>query len=71
MQTDDVLIVQPRTTKKLNALKSFLNAFELTYEVQKPYNADFVEKIHKSRQEFEEGKFKSVQKKDLQQFLGL
>jgi hypothetical protein len=71
MQTNDVLIIQPRTLEKLNALKSFLSAFNLDYEVQKPYKADFVEKIQKSRQEFEDGKFKSVQKKDLQSFLGL
>jgi hypothetical protein len=30
-----------------------------------------VEKIQKSRQEFEDGKFKSVQKEDLKSFLGL
>jgi hypothetical protein len=71
MQTDNVLVIQPRTLEKLNALKSFLSAFNLDYEVQKPYKVDFVEKIQKSRQEFEDGKFKRVQKEDLKSFLGL
>jgi len=71
MQTKDVLIIQPRTLERLNALKLFLSAFELEYEVQKPYKADFVEKIQRSRQEFEEGKFTRVQKEDLKSFLGL
>jgi hypothetical protein len=65
MQTSDVLLIQPGTLERLNALKLFLSTFNLNYEVHKPYNADFVEKIQKSRQEFEDGKFKSVQKKDL------
>ena len=71
MQTKDIVVIRPRTRERLNALKSFLSAFELDYEVQKPYNADFVEKIQKSKQEFEDGKFKSVRKEDLKQFLGL
>ena len=71
MQTEDVLIIQPRTLERLNALKSFLIAFDLDYEVEKPYKADFVEKIKKSRQEFEDGKFVRVQKEDLKSFLGL
>ena len=71
MQTNDVLVIRPLTREKLNALKSFLSAFNLDYEVQKPYNADFVKKIQKSRQEFEDGNFKSVRKEDLKQFLGL
>jgi hypothetical protein len=71
MQTDDVIVIRPKTHEKLNALKSFLSAFDLNYEVQKPYNVDFVRKIQKSRKEFEDGKFKSVQKKDLKSFLAL
>jgi hypothetical protein len=71
MQTDEVLVIQPQTLEKLNALKSFLSAFNLNYEVQRPYNDDFVRKIQKSRQEFEDGKFKSVQKENLKSFLGL
>lgn len=71
MQTNDVLIIRPKTLERLNALRSFLGTLNLDYEVQKPYNADFVEKIQQSRQEFKDGKFKSVQKKDLKNLLGL
>ena len=71
MHTDSILIIRPQTVEKLKALKSFLSTFNLDYEVQKPYNEDFVHKIQKSRQEFETGEFKRVQQKDLKSFLGL
>jgi hypothetical protein len=71
MQTNDILIIQPRTMERLNALKVFLSTFNLDFVVEKPYNQEFVKKIHKSKQEFETGDFKSVQQQDLQAFLGL
>jgi len=43
--------------------------FEVTTE--KAYNPELVEKIQKSKKEFEEGKFTRVEKDNLQQFLGL
>jgi adenylate kinase family enzyme len=69
MQTSDILVIQPRTMERLNALKVFLSTFNLDFVVEKPYNEEFVNKIQKSRQEFEKGNFKSVQKKDLKAFL--
>jgi adenylate kinase family enzyme len=71
MQTNDILVIQPRTIERLNALRVFLSTFNLDFEVEKPYNEEFVKKIQTSRQEFEDGNFKSVQKKDLKSFLGL
>jgi hypothetical protein len=38
---------------------------------ENPYNPDFVAKIEKSVQEFEEGNFTRLEKKDLKNFLGL
>jgi adenylate kinase family enzyme len=68
MQTNDILVIQPRTIERLNALKTFLSTFNLDFVVEKPYNEQFVQKIQKSRQEFEAGNFKSVQKENLKSF---
>ena len=73
MQTENIFIVHPANEEQVNALKAFVKALKIKFEVttEKAYNADFVEKIQKSKKEFEEGKFKRVEKDDLQQFLGL
>ena len=73
MQTENIFIVHPANEEQVNALKAFVKALKIKFEVttEKAYNADFVEKIQNSKKEFEEGKFKRVEKDDLQQFLGL
>ena len=73
MQTENIFIVHPANEEQVNALKAFVKALKIKFEVttEKAYNADFVEKIQKCKKEIEEGKFKRVEKDDLQQFLGL
>ena len=73
MQTENIFIVHPANEEQVNALKAFVKALKIKFEVttEKAYNADFVDKIQKSKKEIEEGKFKRVDKVDLQQFLGL
>ena len=73
MQTENIFIVHPTNEEQVNALKAFAKALKIKFEVttEKAYNADFVEKIQKCKKEIEEGKFKRVEKDDLQQFLGL
>jgi hypothetical protein len=43
---------------QIEAIKAFLQAFKIKFEIgtDKPYNADFVEMIHKADKEFAEGK---------------
>jgi hypothetical protein len=73
MQTENIFIAHPTNEEQVNALKAFVKALKIKFEVttEKAYNADFVEKIEKSKKEFEDGKFTRVEKDDLQQFLGL
>jgi hypothetical protein len=73
MQTDSIFIVHPANEEQVNALKAFAKALKMKFEIttQKAYNPEFVEKIQKSKKEFEEGKFARVEKDNLQQFLGL
>jgi len=73
MATENIFIVHPENTEQVNALKAFVKALKIKFEIanEKPYNQDFVVKIKKSRKEFKEGNFKHIEKEDLQSFLGL
>ena len=73
MSTENIFIVHPTNTEQANALKAFIKAMKIKFEIktEKSYNPEFVKKIQKSKKEFEEGKSVSVEKENLKQFLGL
>lgn len=73
MKTENTFIIHPETTEQENALKAFIKALKIKFEVskEKPYDPNFVTKIKESRQEVKEGKTTGVEKKDLKEFLGL
>lgn len=52
------ITIQSDDKEQLNALKAVLKALKMKFEVsqEKTYNAEFVEKIDKSRKEIQEGK---------------
>ncbi|MEO6820216.1 MAG: DUF2683 family protein [Ginsengibacter sp.] len=73
MQTEDIYIVHP-TKDQASALKAFIKALNIEFEVttnDNLYNPEFVAKIKKSKQEFKQGNFVRVEKADLKNFLGL
>jgi hypothetical protein len=69
----ETLIVEPKSRKQLNAIKAVLKALDVTFrkEQESPYNPEFVDRIRKSEQQFEEGKVTRVTKENIQSFLGL
>ncbi len=74
MQTGNVFIAHPSNDEQLNALKAFLKALKIKFEVtnlENSYKPEFVAKIKKSKQEFDDGKFTRVEKDNLQDFLGI
>ena len=75
MKTQDVIIAHPQTGEEVNALKAFMKALKIKFEVSKkealPYKSEFVAKIEASKKEFEKGEFVRVKQEDLQDFLGL
>lgn len=72
MNTTDIYIVKPSTDAQATALKAFINALKIKFEVaDKPYSFEFLEKIKQSEIEIEQGKTKRVKKEDLKIFLGL
>jgi len=69
----ETLIVEPKSRKQLNAIKAVLKALDVTFrkEEESPYNPEFVARIRRSEQQFEEGKVTRVTKENIQSFLGL
>lgn len=73
MSTQDIFIVHP-TSEQANALKAFIRAMKMKFDVATTdniYNPEFVSKIKKSKTQIKKGRFVEVQQKDLQNFLGL
>jgi hypothetical protein len=70
---NNTIIIHTETQEQEDALKAFAKALKIKFEVAKesPYNPDFVSKIERSKQDFEEGKFTKVEKKDLKNLLGI
>ncbi|MBU2525956.1 MAG: hypothetical protein KKC03_05080 [Bacteroidetes bacterium] len=59
MKAKNIFIVHPQTSEQVSALKAFMQALKIKFEVSKedkPYNSAFVEKIEKSRQDYKDGK---------------
>lgn len=73
MKSQNIFIAHPKTAEQVNALKAFMKALKIKFEVsnEEGYDPDFVAKIEKSRQQYQKGEFVSVEKKDIKSFLGL
>ncbi len=70
---NNTIILHTETKEQENALKAFAKALKIKFEVskEKSFNPDFVEKIKQSENEFEEGNYSKVDKKDLKNLLGI
>ncbi|WP_194774301.1 DUF2683 family protein [Pararhodonellum marinum] len=70
---NNTIIIHTENKEQENALKAFAKALKMKFEVvkEKPYDPEFVAKIEKSQQEFEDGNFTGIEKKDLKSFLGI
>jgi methyl coenzyme M reductase alpha subunit len=73
MKTQNIFIAHPKTDEQVSALKAFMQALKIKFEISKEedYNPDFIAKIEESRQQYKKGEFVSVVKKDIKSFLGL
>ncbi len=60
--------------KQIDALKAFMKALKIKFEIKKednPYNPEFVEKIEESLNQAKEGKVMRIKKENLKTFLDL
>lgn len=65
------IIAHPKTSEQVSALKAFMQALNIKFEVAKedPYNPDFVEKIKESKKQIDQGNFTEVKKENLKSFV--
>lgn len=73
METQDMFIAHPKTGEQVEALKAFMHALKIRFEVSNAdsYNPEFVKKVLESRQQAEEGKVTRIKKENLKEYLGL
>lgn len=73
MKTQDIFIAHPKTSEQVSALKAFMEALKIKFEVAKGenYNPEFIEKIEESRAQAKNGKVTRLKKENLKEFLGL
>jgi len=57
MPTENIFIVHPANTEQAHALKAFVKALKIQFEVtsEKAFNPEFVEKIQKSKKNLKKG----------------
>jgi hypothetical protein len=68
MQTQNVFIAHPATTEQINALKAFVKALNIKFEIrttEKPYDQAFVDKILQGDEDFKAGKGKRMTMEEL------
>jgi hypothetical protein len=69
MRTANVIVAHPASNDKLEALKAFLQALKIDFEVttpeQSPYNPEFVKLILQGDEDIKAGKGKKVTLEEL------
>jgi hypothetical protein len=67
MKTGTTIIAHPTTSEQVAALKAFVKALKIKFEIkdEKPYDPAFVKKILQGDQDFESGNFKVIKTDDL------
>ncbi len=71
MKTIDTFIVHPQTSEQVSALRAFMQALKIKFEVAKDdsNNPEFVQKILESKNQISEGKFTDVKAENLKSFI--
>ena len=73
MKTQNIFIAHPQTSEQVSALKAFMQALKINFEISKTdeYNPEFVQKITESKEQVKNGRVTRVKKENLKEFLGL
>lgn len=74
MKTQDIFIVHPKTHGQESALKAFMKALKIKFQVttnEDGYNPEFVKKILDSKEQAKNGQVTRVSKENLKEFLGI
>jgi hypothetical protein len=57
METPNIFIAHPETQEQINALKAFVKALKIKFEImEKPYDPEFVNMVMEADDEIKKGK---------------
>ena len=73
------IIAYTSDVSQIEAVKAILKALKIRFEITKQseemksgsYNPEFITKIQKSRQDYQDGNFITVEKENFKEFLGI
>ena len=69
MKTATTIVAHPATTEQVAALKAFVKALKIKFEVKgqndKPYDPAFLDMVLQGDKDFENGNFKVIKTEDL------
>jgi hypothetical protein len=75
MSNNSIFIAHPQNSDQVLALKAIMTALKIKFEVanidENHYDKEFVSKINESIQDYNNGKITTVEKNELESFLGL
>jgi hypothetical protein len=63
MQTQNLFIAHPSTPEQIKALKAFVKALNIKFEItttERPYDQEFVDKILQGDEDFKAGKGRKI-----------
>ncbi len=71
MKTQNIFIAQPKTNEQASALKAFMQALKIKFEIsnQETYNSEFVERVLQGKKDIEAGRFSEIEPKNIKDFV--
>lgn len=61
----DLLVAHPKNNEQLEAIKAFVKALKIDFEIEKPYDPEFVKEILQAKRDLAEGKGVTIKTEDL------
>ena len=60
MKTQDIFIARPKSQEQVNALKAFMKALKIKFDITESdaYDPEFVSKIEQSKEQYRNGEYK-------------
>jgi hypothetical protein len=68
MKVENIFIIHPTTNEEVSALKAFVKALKIKFEIttsEKPYNSEFVAKVQESKAQYKKGNYSAIKTEDL------
>lgn len=61
----NLFIAHPKTNERLETMKDFVKALKIDFEIEEPYNTEFVKGVLKAKRDIADGKGVKIKTQDL------